>query len=208
MSTWRGYERNCRTPARRAQDSSSQFCDQHEVKPNRKFDSVRAQVYRHFRTVRPHFSVQFSTSSPVIICYHRIERKFGLLNFSNVRYIYFLKMWLVWKHGEYNKSYARGSRKCHLKVLSIIFSFGIARWCVGWIAADFYPQLLKNSFLQLVCLLCIATQLVKLLACLLPCSGVTGKWHLSRSFYTGPAKWREIMEPKWRHVCAKRFPCE
>ena len=61
----------------------SQFRDRHEAKPNRKFDSVRAQIYRNFRTVRPHFSVHFSISSLVIVRYRRIEPKFGLLNLSN-----------------------------------------------------------------------------------------------------------------------------
>ena len=71
------------------------------------------------------------------------------------------------------------------------FTFGIVRWRVGRIAADFYPQRLKNRFLQPVWLLRIVTQLVEMLACLLPCSGVTDKCPLSRSFYAGPAKWRE-----------------
>ena len=59
------------------------FCDRHEVKPNRKFDSVRGLVDRNFRTVRPRFSIQFSISSPVIVRNRRIEPKFGLLNLSN-----------------------------------------------------------------------------------------------------------------------------
>ena len=51
------------------------------------------------------------------------------------------------------------------------FTFGIVGWCVGRIAADFYPQLLKNRFLHPVCLPRIVTQLVEMLAC----SGVTDK---------------------------------
>ena len=35
-------------------------------------------------------------------------------------------------------------KKCHLKVLSI-FSFGMVKRHVGWIAADFYPFPFKNS---------------------------------------------------------------
>ena len=62
--------------------SEGRFCDRHEVKPNRKFDSVRGLVDRNFRTVRPRFSIQFSISSPVIVQNRRIEPKFGLLNLS------------------------------------------------------------------------------------------------------------------------------
>ena len=54
-----------------------------------------------------------------------------------------------------------------------IFTFGIVRWRVGKIAADFYPKLLKNRLLQPVYLLRIFTQLVEMLACFLPCPGVT-----------------------------------
>ena len=114
-------------------------------------------------------------------------------------------MCLVWKYGEYNKSYERGSRKCHLEVLSI-FIFGIVRLRVGRIAADFYPQPLKNRFLQPVCLLRIVTQLVEMLACLLPCSGVTDIWPLSRRFYAGPAKWRENNGAKMTSWSRKKFP--
>ena len=64
--------------------SVGRFCDRHEVKPNRKFDSVRGLVDRNFRTVRPRFSIQFSISSPVIVRNHRIEPKFNLLNLSNL----------------------------------------------------------------------------------------------------------------------------
>ena len=42
-------------------------------------------------------------------------------------------------------------------------------------SADFYAQLFKNSFLPPVCLLRIVIELVEMLACLLPCSGVTDK---------------------------------
>ena len=83
VSTWRGYERKTveyLTKERRT--SVDMFCDRHEVKPNRKFDSVRGLVNRNFRTVRPHFSIQFSISSPVIVRNRRIEPKFGLLNLS------------------------------------------------------------------------------------------------------------------------------
>ena len=114
-------------------------------------------------------------------------------------------MCLVWKYGEYNKSFERGSRKCHLEVLSI-FIFGIVGLRVGRVAADFYPQLLKNRFLQPVCLLRIVIQLVEMLACLLPCSGVTDKWHLSRSFYAGPAKWCENNGAKMTSQSRKKFP--
>ena len=73
-------------------------------------------------------------------------------------------------------------------------------------AADFYPRLLKNRFLQSICLLRIVTQLVEILACLLPCSGVTDKWPLSRSFYAGPAKWRENNGVKMTSWLRKKFP--
>ena len=62
--------------------SVGRFCDRLEVKPNRKFDSVRGLVHRNFRTVRPRFSIQFSISSPVIVRNRRIEPKFGFLNLS------------------------------------------------------------------------------------------------------------------------------
>ena len=62
--------------------SVGRFCDRQEVKPNRKFDSVRVLVDRNFRMVRPHFSIQFSTLSPVIVRNRWIEPKFGLLNLS------------------------------------------------------------------------------------------------------------------------------
>ena len=116
-------------------------------------------------------------------------------------------MCLVWKYGEYNKSYERGSRKCHLEVLSI-YILGIVGLRVGRVAADFYPQLLKNRFLHPVCLLRIVIQLVEMLACLLPCSGVTDKWPLalSRSFYAGPAKWRENNGAKMTSRSRKKFP--
>ena len=84
VSTWRGYERKTveyLTKDRRT--SVDRFCDRQEVKPNRKFDSVRGLVNPNFRTVRPHFSIQFSTSSPGIVRNRRIEPKFGLLNLSN-----------------------------------------------------------------------------------------------------------------------------
>ena len=84
------------------------------------------------------------------------------------------------------------------------FTFGIVGWCVGRIAADFYPQLLKNRFLQPVCLLRIVTQLVEMLACLLPCSGVTDKCPLSRSFYAGPANWRENNGAKMKSRSRKK----
>ena len=114
-------------------------------------------------------------------------------------------MCLVWKYGEYNKSYERGSKKCPLEVLSI-FTFGMVRWRFGKIAANFYPQLLKNRLLQPVYLLRIVTQLVEMLACLLPCSGVTDKWHLSRSFYAGSLKWRENNGAKMTSRSRKKFP--
>ena len=66
--------------------SVGRFCDRHEVKPKRKFDSVRGLVDRNFRTVRPRFSIQFSISSPVIVRNRRIEPKFCLLNLS-IHYI-------------------------------------------------------------------------------------------------------------------------
>ena len=114
-------------------------------------------------------------------------------------------MCLVWKYGEYNKSYEPGSKKCPLEVLSI-FTFGIVRWRVGKIAADFYPQRLKNRLLQPVYRLRIVTQLVEMLACFLPCSGVTDKWHLSRSCYAGPLKWRENNGAKMTSWSRKKFP--
>ena len=114
-------------------------------------------------------------------------------------------MCLVWKYGEYNKSYEHGSKKCPLEVLSI-FTFGIVRWRVGKIAANFCPKLLKNRFLQPVYLLRIVTQLVEMLACFLPCSGVTDKWHLSRSFYAGLLKWRENKGAKMTSWSRKKFP--
>ena len=114
-------------------------------------------------------------------------------------------MCLVWKYGEYNKSFERESEKCHLEVLSI-FPFGIVGWRVARIAADFYPQLLNNRFLQPVCLLCIVTQLVEMLAYLLPFSWMTNKWPLSRSFYAGPAKWRENNGAKMMSRSRKKFP--
>ena len=116
------------------------------MRSNRIGYSVRAQVYRNFRTVRPHFSVKFSISSPVIVRYRRIEPKFGLLNFSDVRYIYFLKMWLVWKYGEYNKSYERGSRKCHLKVLSIFFFIWNRRMMCRMNRCRFLPSASQEQF--------------------------------------------------------------
>ena len=70
----------------------------------------------------------------------------------------------------------------------------------------FPPQLLKNSFLQPVCLLCIVTQLVEMLACLLPCSGMTDKRHLSRRFYAGRAKCRENNGAKITSRSRKKFP--
>ena len=85
-------------------------------------------------------------------------------------------------------------------------SFEIVGWRVGRIAADLHPQQLKNSFLQPVCLLRIVTQLVEMLACLLPCSGVTDKWPLSRNVYAGPAKWRENNGAKMTSRSRKKFP--
>ena len=73
-------------------------------------------------------------------------------------------------------------------------------------AADFYPQLLKNRLLQPAFLLRIVTQLVEMLACLLPSSGVTDKWHLSRSFYASPLKWRENNGAKMTSRSRKKFP--
>ena len=114
-------------------------------------------------------------------------------------------MCLVLEYGEYKKSYERESKKCHLEVLSS-FTFRIGRRRVGRIAADFYTWLLKNRFLQHVYLLRIVTQLVEILACLLPCSGVRDKWPLSRSFYAGPAKWRENNGVKMTSWSRKKFP--
>ena len=81
--TWRGYERKTVEYLTKAfRTSVSRFCDRHEVKPNRKFDSVWGLVDWNFQTFRPHFLIQFSISSPVIIWNRRIEPKFGLLNLS------------------------------------------------------------------------------------------------------------------------------
>ena len=85
-------------------------------------------------------------------------------------------------------------------------SFGMVERPVGWIAADSYPQLFKNSFLQHVCLLRIVTQRVKMLAHLLPCSAVTGKWHPSRNSYAGPAKWRQKNGAKITSRSRQNFP--
>ena len=125
-------------------------------------------------------------------------------------YIHLLKS--VWFYGEYNKSYERGNRKCHLKVVSI-FSFEIVGWRAGRIAAYYphslYPQILKNRLLQPVCLLRIVPHCLSKFwhaACLLPCSGMTDKWHLSRRFYAGPAKWRENNGAEMTSRSFKRFP--
>ena len=83
-------------------------------------------------------------------------------------------MCLVRKCGEYNKSYGHERKKCHLEVLSIFYIWNRRMACRKF-AADFNPQLLKNKFLQPVCLLRIVIQLVEMLACLLPCLGVTDK---------------------------------
>ena len=88
------------------------------------------------------------------------------------------------------------------------FSFGIVGWRGGRIANDFCPQLLKNSFLQCVCLLLIITQLVKKLACLLPCLGATDKWNLARTFHAGPVKWREKNGAKMTLRLPKTFPTQ
>ena len=85
-------------------------------------------------------------------------------------------------------------------------SFGMVRWRFGKIASDFYPQLLKNGLLQPVYLLRIVTQLFEMLACLLPCSWVTDKCHLSRSFYAGPLKWRENNGAKMTSRSRNKFP--
>ena len=74
------------------------------------------------------------------------------------------------------------------------------------IAADFNPKLLKNRFLQPVCLLRIVTQLVEMLACLLSCSGVAEKLHLKCSFYAGPVKWSENNGAKMTSRSRKKFP--
>ena len=81
-------------------------------------------------------------------------------------------------------------------------SDGVSEICCRFL----YPQLLKNRLLQPVYLLCIVTQLVEMLACLLPCSGVTEKWHLSRSFYAGPLKWRENNGAKMMSRSRKKLP--
>ena len=86
------------------------------------------------------------------------------------------------------------------------FTFGIVGWRFGKIAADFYPQLLKNRLLQPVYLLRIVIQLVEMLACLLPCSG----WQtndISHAAFT-QARWNgaKVMAPRWRHDRAKKFP--
>ena len=87
-----------------------------------------------------------------------------------------------------------------------IFTFGMVQWRFQKIAADFYPQLLKSRLLQPVYLLCIVTQLFEMLACLLPCSGVTEKWHFSRSIYAGPLKWRENNRAKMTSRSRKMLP--
>ena len=46
----------------------------------------------------------------------------------------------------------------------------------------------------------------EMLACFLPCSGVTDKWHLSRSFFAGPLKWRENNGAKMTSWSRKKFP--
>ena len=38
--------------------------------------------------------------------------------------------------------------------------------------------------------------------------GVTGKWHLSRSFYASPAKWRENNGAKMTSRSRKKFPVQ
>ena len=86
------------------------------------------------------------------------------------------------------------------------FSFGMVERSVGLTAADFYPFPFKNSFLQRVCLLRIVRQRVKVFSRLLPCSGVTGKWHLSGNSYAGPAKWRENNGAKMTSRSRQKFP--
>ena len=54
----------------------------------------------------------------------------------------------------------------------------------------------------------IATQRVKMLAHLLPCLGVTGKWHLSRNSYAGPAIWRENNGAKMTSRSRQKFPAQ
>ena len=124
----------------------------------------------------------------------------------NVLYIYFLKMYLIWKYGECNKSYEHGSKKCPLEVLSI-FTFGIVRWRVRKIAADFYPQLLKNRLLQPVYLLRIVND--SLSKCWHAFCHARG-WQtndISHAAFT-QARWNgaKIMAPRWRHDRAKVGP--
>ena len=75
--------------------------------------------------------------------------------------------------------------------------------CCGFLPSATQEQVAE---LQPVCLLRIVTKLVEMLACLLPCSGVTDKWHLSRSFYAGPLKWRENNGAKMTSWSRKKFP--
>ena len=86
------------------------------------------------------------------------------------------------------------------------FSFGMVERSVGLTAADFYPFPFKNSFLQRVCLLRIVIQPVKVFIRLLPCSGVTGKWHLSGNSYVGLTKWREDNGAKMMSRSRQKFP--
>ena len=127
----------------------------------------------------------------------------------------FWKCILVWGYGEFNKSYEHECQKCHLKVLSI-FSFGMVKRPVGWIAADFSPPPppfpFKNSSLQRVCLLRIVTQRVEVLESHAFCHAQGWQANdISRatlSLTLARPNGAKIMEPKWRHVRAKNFPSE
>ena len=125
----------------------------------------------------------------------------------DVLYIYFLKMCLVWKYGEYNKSYVHGRRVCHLEGLSVFFIWSSWMTCRKN-RCRFHPQLLKNSFRQRVCLLCIVIQLVNMLSCLLPCPGWPANDISHAAFYASPAKLHENIGAKMTSRSAKKFPVQ
>ena len=78
-------------------------------------------------------------------------------------------------------------------------AFGIVRWRVGKLDADFYPQLLKNRLLQPVYLLYIVTQLPAMLGGDRQVTSLT-------QLYAGPLKWRENNGAKMTSWSRKKFP--
>ena len=147
---WRGYERKtveCLTKER--PDFSRQVLRSAWGQTESKIRFGSGPVDRNFRTVRPHFSIQFSISSPVIVRNRRIELKFGLLNLSTFCLFHtsaiivplfefiFREVWGLWKMpfwGQFSRLFDLPHFGCLLWRMGLV---RITSWCPNFNGSHF-----------------------------------------------------------------------